>query len=494
MRLYLINPTNPLVDLSKVRRNYWNRFRVWKPLGLMVVAGLTPPGWDIRIFDENHGIPGYGSLPRPDLVGITAFTSQVSRAYEVASVFRAMGVPVVMGGIHVSMCVQEASGHVDAVVTGEAEGVWERVLDDLARGQLQPLYSGEPVDSDAMRPARHDLLEHSYPFGSIQTTRGCPLGCEFCSVTRFNGRRYRQRPIEEVVSEFGAIREKRVLVVDDNLVGTSAGHIERAKNLFSAMIEADLRKHWIGQVTVNFGDDDELLDLAARSGCKGVFIGFESTDPEGLREVGKGFHLKRGRDLHGAVRRIKRHGIPVMGSFIVGLDVDGPGIGMKISRMARRYGMEAINVMFLTPLPGTRLWDRLEEQGRIVLDDFPGDWKYYTLSYPVARFKNLSLEESLDEVVACDRDFYSLPSIIGRALGSTQNLTGTLFSLVGNLSYRSNRSLAIERYGEFRRKQGARFASDVQGHVCNEVDACEAPGADRARTGPPPASKQYCTG
>ncbi|MEJ2146471.1 MAG: cobalamin-dependent protein [Acidobacteriota bacterium] len=136
MRLYLINPTNPLVSIIKVKESRWNRYRVWKPLGLMVLAGLTPPEWEVSIFDENLGIPDYEALPRPDLVGITAFTSQANRAYEVARRFRRRGVPIVMGGIHATMCLDEATERVDSVVTGEAESVWVQVLEDARQGRL----------------------------------------------------------------------------------------------------------------------------------------------------------------------------------------------------------------------------------------------------------------------------------------------------------------------------------------------------------------------
>src|SRR5512142_2163162 len=228
MRLYLINPSNPLVSIVNVRESRWNRYRVRKPLGLMVLAGLTPPGWDIRIFDENLGAPDSSNLPRPDLVGITAFTSQANRAYEVAAHFRQLGVPVVMGGIHATMCLDEVMEHVDSVVTGEAESVWAELLEDVRQGRLKHRYEGGLADVTALVPARHDLLPARYAFGAIQTTRGCPLNCNFCSVTTFNGAQYRQRPVLDVVCEFKSIREKRVLVVDDNLIGTRSEHIARA--------------------------------------------------------------------------------------------------------------------------------------------------------------------------------------------------------------------------------------------------------------------------
>lgn len=457
MRLYLINPSNPLVSIVKVRESRWNRYRVWKPLSLMVLAGLTPSEWEITIVDENLGAPDYAEMPRPDLVGITAFTSQASRAYEVANIFRCLGVPIIMGGIHATMRLDEVLERVDSVVTGEAEGVWMQVLEDARRGILKRRYDGGLADIKDVALARHDLLPSTYAFGAIQTTRGCPLNCTFCSVTAFNGARYRQRPIPDVVREFQSIPEKRVLIVDDNLIGTRPEHIARAKDLFRAMAQANLQKEWIGQATINFADDDELPRLAAKAGCRGVFIGFESPSPEGLRELGKKFNLVKGRDICASIRRIQQHNIMVAGSFIIGLDVDQPGIGERIAATACEYGVDSLNVLFLTPLPGTRLWDQMREDGRIALTGFPEDWKYYTLTYPVARYANLSLAAAIREMISCNRRFYSIPRILRRMCTNVFERRAPLISLVGNLSYRSNISVDCRAYSDFQGQHSHRY-------------------------------------
>jgi radical SAM superfamily enzyme YgiQ (UPF0313 family) len=438
MRLYLINPSNPLVSIAKPQENRWHGYTTWKPLGLLIVAALTPAEWEITVIDENLGIPDYAAMPRPDLVGITAFTSQAPRAYQVAAGFRSRGVPVVMGGIHATMCLSEALERVDAVVTGEAESVWAQVLEDARRGALNRVYAGTHLSMDQVPPARHDLLPTGYRLGSIQTTRGCPLNCSFCSVTAFNGGRFRHRPIGQVVQEFKLIREKYVLIVDDNLVGIRADHIDRAKALFRAMIQANLGKKWIAQATINMADDRELLELAANAGCCGVFIGLESPSVEGLAEVRKKFNIGKGRDLRASVRRIKRHGIPVFGAFIIGLDVDEPGIGRQIAVAADFYGVDGINVTFLTPLPGTRLWDEMEREGRIVANAFPEDWQYYTLSFPVAQYKHLSWTDMLDERDACFRAFYAYPRAMRRVFGNLWRMRrpfNTLLGILGNLSH-----------------------------------------------------------
>jgi radical SAM superfamily enzyme YgiQ (UPF0313 family) len=456
MRIYLINPSNPVVSIVNVKESRWNRYRVWKPLSLMVLAGLTPKDWKVSIIDENLGVPDYASMSLPDLVGITAFTSQANRAYEVAVYFRNLGVPVIMGGIHATMCLDEVMEYVDSVVTGEAEDVWLDVLDDVRHGCLKNLYEGGLAEVGNIPAARHDLLPAKYAFGAIQTTRGCPLNCSFCSVTAFNGTHYRMRSIADVVREFQMIREKRVLIVDDNLVGIRSEHITRAKDLFHAMIKANLKKEWIAQATINFADDEELLDLAARAGCRGVFIGFESPTAEGLRELSKKFNIQQARDFRSSVRRIQRHGILVVGSFIIGLDIDKPGIGKHVAKTASQYGVDHLNALFLTPLPGTRLWDQMNTDGRIIFNSFPDDWKYYTLTYPVARYKHLSIDDISEEMLSCDRTFYSMPRILRRIWSNIWGRRQPLISLVGNLSYRKNLHLNIEAYKEFKFQQGHR--------------------------------------
>ncbi len=446
MRLYLINPFNPMVSLANTQQSRWNRYRVWKPLGLLVLAGLTGPEWEITILDENLGLPEYETLPRPDLVGITAFTSQASRAYDVAKLFRDMDVPVVMGGIHATMCKAEALEHVDSVVTGEAESVWPALLADHRQGTLQQVYEGGHVDMAEVPQARHDLLDTGYAFGSVQTTRGCPLDCTFCSVSSFNGKRYRHRPIENVIEEMRSIREKWVLVVDDNLIGTSKAHIRRAKDLFRAMIDARLGKKWICQVTINMADDPELLDLAAKAGCCGVFIGFESPTPEGLAEVGKKFNLLNKRDFPASVREFHKRRMLVVGSFIMGLDADEAGIGLQIAKTADAYGVDILNALFLTPLPGTRLWDSLDEQGRIAASDFPDDWKYFTLGFPTARYRRLTHSAIIREMKTCENWFYSRTQIARRAIRSLVHRQRLVLNLVSNLSYRKNARLTHAMY------------------------------------------------
>ncbi|MHC4563635.1 MAG: B12-binding domain-containing radical SAM protein [Planctomycetota bacterium] len=455
MRLYLINPVNQLVSLADTRHSRWNRYRVWKPLGLLVIAALTPPEWDITIFDENLEVPDYEALPRPDLVGITAFTSQANRAYEVAEAFRRRGVSVVIGGIHATMCCDEAMQRVDSVVTGEAESIWPTVLEDARLGRLQPVYAGEHVDMAEVPPARNDLLSSGYTFGSVQTTRGCPLNCSFCSVSAFNGNDYRHRPIDHVIRELRTVREKRVLVVDDNLIGTSPAHIRRAKDLFLAMIEARLGKTWVAQVTINMADDEELLALAAKAGCRGVFIGFESPTADGLAEVDKKFNLLKSRDLRTSVRRIQRHNILVAGSFIMGLDTDQPGIGSSIASTAKRYGVDMLNALFLTPLPGTRLWDLMKSQDRIAANDFPHDWQYYTLNFPTALYKHFPRSSILDEMISCNRRFYSRWQVLRRIVGNFLRRRRPMISLASNLSYRNNARLTQRKWGSLGLLQGA---------------------------------------
>lgn len=472
MLIYLINPCNPLVGVVKSKLNRWNSYTVWKPLGLLVVAGLTPRDNTIVVFDENVDRQDYSALPAPGLVGITAFTSQADRAYQVAEEFRQRGTTVVMGGIHATMCPEEASRYVDSVVTGEAESVWKDVVDDVVRKTLKPVYKGIQNNLAKTPAPRHDLLPDGYRFGSIQTTRGCPLSCNFCSVTAFNGRHYRHRPISRVIEEYRTIREKLVLVVDDNFIGTRKDHIARTKELLRAIIASGIRKKWIARATVNFGDDEELLSLASKAGCIGVFIGFETISAEGLKEIHKLFNIRKLKGIKTAVKRIHHYGISVVGSFIIGLDIDKKNIGNEIASTAQRYDLDALNVMFLTPLPGTCLWEELHSSNRILLTTFPGDWKYYTLTFPVARYNNLSWFEMITEKDACYRAFYSYSGILRRVWAGIRSLRNPFVICVSNFWYRRN-TLRLDRegYETFDVKPGAEPLQEVRVEESNDTPA-----------------------
>ncbi len=449
-RLYLINPYNPLVSVVNSKLNRWNEYTVWKPLGLLVIAGMTPDEWEIKIFDENVERSDFESLPVPDLVGITAFSSQADRAYTLASRFREKGSSVVMGGIHASMCSEEAGTYADAVVIGEAESVWHTVLDDGKKGALAPIYHGERLNMKSIPAARHDLLPSGYRFGAIQTTRGCPLACNFCSVSAFNGRHYRHRPVANIVDEFRMIREKLVLIVDDNFIGTRKDHLEHTKKLLQAIIDSGVKKKWIAQVTINFGDDNELLRLASKAGCVGVFIGFESTTEEGLKEIHKRFNIRKNKEMKDSIRTIHRHGIAVVGSFIMGLDIDNKDIGRKIASKAHDIGIDALNIMFLTPLPGTELWKEMVSHDRIILNSFPHDWRFYTLTFPVARYNHLTWRAMCAEKERCYRSFYSFKGILKRVYESLLQRRNFIVTLLSNLWYRNN-TLRVDKkaYKEF---------------------------------------------
>jgi radical SAM superfamily enzyme YgiQ (UPF0313 family) len=173
-------------------------------------------------------------------------------------------------------------------------------------------------------------------------------------------------------------------------------------------------------------------------------------------EIGKKFNLLKGRDFRASVRRIQRHNILVVGSFIIGLDVDERGVGKSIAEAASRYGVDTLNVGFLTPLPGTQLWDQMKSQGRIALDTFPQDWKYFTLTFPVARYKHLSLDSTIEEMLSCGRDFYSVPHILGRVWNNLLHYRRPLITLIANLSYRGNLKLYDKAYADFKRYSGSR--------------------------------------
>lgn len=381
-KLILVNPLNAVSLYGDYR---------WQPLSLAMIAGATPRDWTVSLHDEallGPIDPDTIASMGVDLVGLTAFTSQAPRAYAIAEQLRARKIPVVMGGIHATMRAEEALRYVDAVVLREGEGIWPVLLEDLKQGSLQRIYDGGLADfsKPAPRPDRSIFPKGVYRYASAQTTRGCPMACTFCSVTAFNGRTFRMRSPEDVVSELSEIEERDLILVDDDLNGFSRAARLRCESLFRAMIHAGLDKRFITQVTINFGDDDLLPRLAREAGCAGVFIGLEALDTESLTLIRKdGRSKRRGSALYEEnIARIRAAGIGVVGSFILGLDTQDPRtLSEGVLRFAEEVHLDGLNPTILTPLPGTEDFARMEREGRILFRDFPTDWEKYTLSFPV---------------------------------------------------------------------------------------------------------------
>ncbi len=384
MKLVLINPRN--------RVSLYGDY-LWEPLALAYVAAATPKHWEVELIDEQcEGALDYRDV-QADLVGLTAFTTQAPRAYRIAEQFRSRGIPVVMGGIHASLVQEEAARYADALFIGECEAKWPEAIADVERNQLQKTYQGGTTGESLLTPDRSIFRKYRYEYVSAQTSRGCPMDCSFCSVTVFNGRLFRMREIAEVVDEIAAIEARDIIFVDDDLNGFSRKAKQRCMDLFRAMADARLDKSWITQVTINFGDDDELPALARASGCAGVFIGLESTDTKSLALIRKdGMSQRRGLDYYREnVARIRRQGIGVVGSFILGIDTQNMDtIVSDILNFAEESELDGLNPTILTPLPGTRDYARYDAAGRILFKNYPDDWEKYTLAFPVTSMPNVT--------------------------------------------------------------------------------------------------------
>lgn len=405
---------------------FWNGGKTLAPpMCLPILASLTPPGVKIHLVDEN--VETVDLAEPADLVAISCMTASAPRGYEIADAFRARGVPVVMGGMHPSALPQEAAEHADAVVIGEAENQWPRIFADFAAGRPQRLYQREqrPDLKDLPIP-RRDLLrtERYVTVNLVQTARGCPHACTFCSVSPIFGRRYRFRPVAEVVEEIRSLGARWVGFQDDNIV---AGRT-RAKELFEALLPLNLR--WVGQGDLSMAKDEELLNLMARSGCTAMFVGLESLSQESLAAANKRPNM--GLDYERAVATIHRHGIDIIGSFVFGLDPDQPGVFRQTVDFAERMKLGAAQFAVLTPFPGTPLYDQLKEEGRITSQD----WALYTMGHVVYQPRNMTADQLLQGRLYAYRRFYSSQSILRRMLVRRPGKSKWLLRMVVNLSYR----------------------------------------------------------
>ena len=390
----------------------WPRGRLWGELGfkfpalsLAALAAVTPPDWEVALCDENRHPVDFAT--DADLIAITAMTPQAPRAYELAGRFRERGKTVVMGGFHASNLPDEALMHVDAVLVGEGELVWPQLLADFAQGSLDRAYrSSGLIGMDTIPTARRDIFAgKGYLLtNTLQTTRGCPFDCEFCSVTAFYGRKYRERPVESVLAELREMRKVNsfAFFVDDNLVGNR----RYALQLFQGMKELDFK--WLSHAPIDFADDPELMHAAGEAGCVGMFVGFESLDQEQLAAMGK--VTNRSVSYLDNAKKFRDNGIGILGSFVLGYDGDTPANFEKILRFCEESRMEAAIFPILTPYPGTAVRSRLEAEGRIISNV----WEDYDMEHVNFRPSGMTVEELQAGHDWLNRSFYSFGSMYRR--------------------------------------------------------------------------------
>jgi radical SAM superfamily enzyme YgiQ (UPF0313 family) len=329
------------------------------PLNLAMLAALTPPDIEISIVDE--AVEKINFDEQVDLVGISCTTTVAQRAYEIAAEYRERNIKVVLGGTHPTLIPHEAIKYADSICIGEAEGLWEEVLADLKGGKLKRFYRHDGYCSlESLPIPRRDLLKSKryLPIDGIQTARGCPFACDFCAVTTVFGHKYRHRPIKDVLAEIETLERRYVFFYDDNIVGNP----RRSKELFRALIP--YKKRWIGQASTTVIRDPELLKLMAKSGCKGIFVGFESLSEENLRRSHK--RHNNPKQYKEVVKKLHDQGIAISGAFVFGLDDDDRSVFERTLEFAMDAELDVAQFNWLTPYPGTPIYNQLRAEGRLI--------------------------------------------------------------------------------------------------------------------------------
>ncbi len=438
-KLLLINPISSWKANSKII------FKPFQPLNLAIIAALTPDHWEVEIFDE---ILEPFSYREADLVGITSYTSSAYRAYQIAEIYNSRGTPVVMGGIHVSQVPEEALRYVNSVVIGEAEGVWSKVISDFESNQLQEIYRGELLPMAGFPFPRRDLLSSRYMMASIQTTRGCPMDCEFCTISAMYGKKYRKRPVEEVLDELEAIPDRRVFFVDDNLIEKGEGSKERALSLFKGMIDRNIKKVWGCQTSINVAEDEEVLYYASKSGCRLMLLGIESEKESSLENLGKKTNVKKLNSYNEIFKLIHKYNIAINGTMIFGIDSDNVEDLYRRVRFINKSRIDAVQPTILTPFPGTKIYERFRDNNRLLFTDYPEDWSRYDWLDVVYKPLRMEREELKEAMVKCWISLGRWSTLILKfikTLFCTRNLISAVAAFNINNVYRTQYFEAIKK-------------------------------------------------
>jgi radical SAM superfamily enzyme YgiQ (UPF0313 family) len=416
-----------LLPAGEIHRNQAGIFKTslrYAPLTLTTLAALVPPELEPEITIQDEGIQPLNLEFQADVVAISAITGTSLRAYAIADELRARGHTVIFGGVHATLLPDEAQQHADCVVVGYGEESWPQALRDLARGQLRKRYfmpTGR-VLANIPLPRRDMLQRKKYAtINSIEATRGCPHKCDFCAVPAAWANTYAHRPVEEVVAELRTFEGRHALFIDLSPVED----VNYAKALYRAMIPLNIR--WIGLSTTRIAEDEELLKLAAQSGCKGLLIGFESVSQNTLNETKKQFHSAA--KYAEVVKKLHDHGIGIQGCFVFGFDNDDTSVFERTVEFVDKVKMDLPRYAAVTPFPNTGLFRRLEAEGRLLHKN----WALYDVEHVVFQPKKMSPERLQEGLEWAWKQSYSWASIARRIAGSRCVIP---LSISLNLGYR----------------------------------------------------------
>ncbi len=440
-----VEKNNWFIDMVKKRLFGFGETGLIPPMSLLSLAAVTPREVELTIVDERIQPIDYGV--ETDLVGISIITVTACHAYDIAARFRRRGIPVVFGGIHATVLPEESLQHGDAVVVGEGERVWPRLLEDASRGELKPTYqSRKAVDLETLPPPPFHLLPYPERYVTtkvVRATRGCPYRCSFCTVGTSIGRAYRKRPVADILHEIESKPGKYLFFLDDNL-----GVDQRwARELFRAL--RPLKIKWYGSMSLNALEDDVFIQEAARAGCKYLGIGFESISVNTLKAMNKRKTNNPNR-YKAIIRNLHRHGISIVGYFLMGYDTETVEDYRQLGDFLLETGIEIPSISALTPYPGSPICSHLEKEGRILHRQWN---RYYDRWWDLAFQPLLMTQESVYEnyLKLIDR-LFSARAILRRCLPHLLRLN--LISLIYVLQhgYYQKRTLAEERAFQTGRK------------------------------------------
>jgi radical SAM superfamily enzyme YgiQ (UPF0313 family) len=421
MKIVLISPKGPLY---RFKGGVFKKSLRYQPLTLTTLAAYVPEELNAEVVLIDEGIQTIPDDLRADLIAMTVITGTSMRAYELADGFRARGIPVVLGGPHVTLLPDEAQQHADALCIGYAEESWPQLLQDFAEGKMQPAYQQRPGLELGYSPfARRELFNsrHFLTQAVFEATRSCAHDCEFCVAPTAWGRKQYQRPIEWVIEDIRQVGQKKIIFVDLNIISDK----HYAKELFRRLIP--LKLQWFGLSTVLIAHDDELMELLARSGCKGLLLGLETISEDSLQDAHKSFNGSVSyknimSDLH-------RLGISIQGCFVFGLDHDTPEVFDRTVAFAIDAGIDLPRFAILTPFPGTPMFHNMKAQNRILTED----WGLYDGQHVVFQPNQMSVEQLAKGHEDAWKKVYRYSSIVKR-LWHARNLRP--LALSANLGYR----------------------------------------------------------